>query len=971
MKKVVLFLSIFLPIAVFGQGIFTKPNNSFGTISNRQSIDSTLYIPTQCGAPTDTNSLHSPKGGQKLLKTAVIFDTCGHHFYAWDPSLVVWLRIDSGGGGSFDTTTIMRLIGTKADTSSVNTLIAIISGLMTNFGGAPGFRIGPAASLPAASTKPTGLVYIASDSGWQKLDTGSGGTAGWKLINGSPNPAVVDSPIVAGFGIIIPVTGTKRTVLTDTTISYLPYNVVTGLNDKLVGSGNSNGVGYPRNIDSSYPTETYNRLGGGAAGWTLDVLGIPSQTTAQMITGDPSRVDTAFDGTKAENYLAAWEMENHIFIDGVSAATAQTAMNIYYTARNGVGWRTIGATALPRADGSNNFDSLQTARTDSANKLLIASHTSNLFIDFTHDPWLSNNMSRAGYLSDHTHMNASGTQEMADSFALAIKKDLGQPAIPIPAHPIFSGGQVTDRSIIIGSSTGYGTSIMGGGIPALDVTGYGGLNYVGRKVVEGNGVNNVGFWMLPSFWNPNGFTGSTNYDFGINSESQWIDTKGNKIALFNPEGTIMNVGLGIDIFANLQPGQTTYFFNGAFGTHAFQGATPGSFNAMYGPFSSDVHTSSGNTFLQAGLTVPAIGNDNTYLGGQGSIASGTTGSTTVGYGNTQGANYSIVVGNSNVISGTSTHTGGSIAIGFNQNDAGFRGIFIGNLESSIYGNLPTADGQCIIGDIYNGSGYKAINTFLFGGNQAFNSTIQSSFGGILMSPPDVAGGGSNTNLSAAAEVFQFKGSLATGNAPSGAIVFSTGQKGSSGTTQQSKVEVLRIDGDQTVDIGQPATHPYGTNINTSVGINKDSASQIAPVSATQLLVINTTTNKINRIPLGGILATNDLTAQSAAVATVTSYAVPGSGGFNTFRVGGYLTVTAVSVDVIQLQVTYTDETSTSRTQSFFVQGATTGISVTGANGYSPLDVRVKQGTTITVSTVLTTGAGTITYDVGASIAQLY
>lgn len=121
--------------------------------------------------------------------------------------------------------------------------------------------------------------------------------------------------------------------------------------------------------------------------------------------------------------------------------------------------------------------------------------------------------------------------------------------------------------------------------------------------------------------------------------------------------------------------------------------------------------------------------------------------------------------------------------------------------------------------------------------------------------------------------------------------------------------------------------------------------------------------------LGGPIS-NDLTGQTVA-ATVTSYAVPGSGSFNSFRVGGYLTVTAVSLDVIQLQVSYTDETNTSRTQSFFVQGTTTGISATGANGYSPIDIRVKQGTTITVATVLTTGTGSITYDVGASIIQIY
>jgi hypothetical protein len=131
------------------------------------------------------------------------------------------------------------------------------------------------------------------------------------------------------------------------------------------------------------------------------------------------------------------------------------------------------------------------------------------------------------------------------------------------------------------------------------------------------------------------------------------------------------------------------------------------------------------------------------------------------------------------------------------------------------------------------------------------------------------------------------------------------------------------------------------------------------------IVISRTSSSLN-----GIVASADLTAQTTA-STITSYAAPGSGSFNTYRVGGYLTVTAVSLDVIQLQVSYTDETSTSRTQSFFVQGATTGISATGANGYSPMDIRVKQGTTITVSTVLTTGTGSITYDAGSSITQLY
>lgn len=132
-----------------------------------------------------------------------------------------------------------------------------------------------------------------------------------------------------------------------------------------------------------------------------------------------------------------------------------------------------------------------------------------------------------------------------------------------------------------------------------------------------------------------------------------------------------------------------------------------------------------------------------------------------------------------------------------------------------------------------------------------------------------------------------------------------------------------------------------------------------------------TTSLLKRIIALGqpLVAANDLTGQTAAVGTVTSYAVPGSGSFNTFSVGGYITVTAISASTLQLQVTWTDETNTSRTQPFFVQGATGAITGTGADGYSPINIRVKQGTTITVSTVMT--GVSATYDVGGNISKLY
>lgn len=108
MKKLITILLILTGFAVKAQyptGIFIKPNNSFGGQMNRLVPDSTLYLPTACGVPTDTTWLFSqgtslvhPGWGQKYPKAAVYYDSCGHHEYIWDPSLQAWHVADSIGG---------------------------------------------------------------------------------------------------------------------------------------------------------------------------------------------------------------------------------------------------------------------------------------------------------------------------------------------------------------------------------------------------------------------------------------------------------------------------------------------------------------------------------------------------------------------------------------------------------------------------------------------------------------------------------------------------------------------------------------------------------------------------------------------------------------------------------------------------------------------------------------------------------
>lgn len=122
--------------------------------------------------------------------------------------------------------------------------------------------------------------------------------------------------------------------------------------------------------------------------------------------------------------------------------------------------------------------------------------------------------------------------------------------------------------------------------------------------------------------------------------------------------------------------------------------------------------------------------------------------------------------------------------------------------------------------------------------------------------------------------------------------------------------------------------------------------------------------------IGALFGTNDLTAQSAAVSSIITATAPNDGVAHQYNVGGYITITAISVNTISLQVDYTDETSTSRTQSFFPEGLTSAaLATTGAFGFPPMTIRAKFNTAITIKTI-TVGAGSQVYDVGGNIQRI-
>ncbi len=86
----------------------------------------------------------------------------------------------------------------RSDTARAN-LYAALTGKMNNYGGAPGWLVGTYAGIPTASTYIAGTHYTAKDSGFIYIDTGSGGTAGWKKISGGGTSGGSTAGLVANF----------------------------------------------------------------------------------------------------------------------------------------------------------------------------------------------------------------------------------------------------------------------------------------------------------------------------------------------------------------------------------------------------------------------------------------------------------------------------------------------------------------------------------------------------------------------------------------------------------------------------------------------------------------------------------------------------------------------------------------------------------------------------------------------------
>lgn len=185
--------------------------------------------------------------------------------------------------------------------------------------------------------------------------------------------------------------------------------------------------------------------------------------------------------------------------------------------------------------------------------------------------------------------------------------------------------------------------------------------------------------------------------------------------------------------------------------------------------------------------------------------------------------------------------------------------------------------------------------------------------------------------------------------------------GSGDSTNNSVYTVHR--GTVIAPSGTGLNFPGNTNVAIAIASNNVVLIQSGGVNLLQGSYSGNGHNITGLQSVAGITNANFL-AKSAAqtIAIITTPA----GVTNSYEVGGYLDVTAVTVDVAALQAVFTDENGTSRTVT-----PLSGVAATGFSASPTVTIQCAPSTTITLQAALTTGTGSITYDTGGFIRGIY
>lgn len=281
-------------------------------------------------------------------------------------------------------------------------------------------------------------------------------------------------------------------------------------------------------------------------------------------------------------------------------------------------------------------------------------------------------------------------------------------------------------------------------------------------------------------------------------------------------------------------------------------------------------------------------------------------------------------------------------------------------------------GDVIVGtSVSDGYSFDVVGTSHSSGTSLYGSAIifdgkSSTLNYAIGYPFDFVTGDFAIYRSVAAGTVGLQGAAGTGQ-PNIPVFFIDGPNnrtsiGHSAASQPSGASTLNIEGSIAVT-GLTAYAPIFGGTTTASSLQSGTVGTSGQV-LTSNGAVAIATFKTAILPT---VAEADRTADTATVTAIVSY-TPGADG--TFRVGCYATITAVATDTLAMTVNWTDETNSARTMSYFPQGLTSAtLATTGAYAFSPVDIRAKSGNAITVKATVT-GAGSITFDDGASIMQI-
>lgn len=269
---------------------------------------------------------------------------------------------------------------------------------------------------------------------------------------------------------------------------------------------------------------------------------------------------------------------------------------------------------------------------------------------------------------------------------------------------------------------------------------------------------------------------------------------------------------------------------------------------------------------------------------------------------------------------------------------------------------------------FNGAGgtityNPGINTILTNGNTASQKVIFSTGECIRF-----ANGGPFTSFYDAAQATRtgyIQGNSVLSGSPHDMLI--DGDNGAGVQIETGGVQVIYGDSAHHAIIGTGAG--YGTMLSVN-GTSTFNGNITNWTSSTALISDSTARfhgGVIEKtLPAPMLVGSGNLTAQTSVgnIATFT----PGATG--TFDIGGYCSVTAVTTDVLNFQVTFSDENGTSRTLTIVPTSGSANMGSTGFYGMQKCEIRAGTGSTITVKTTLQTSGGTITFDTGATIVQI-